>query len=271
MPVKVPFLSLTLCALALLTACSETPTSPTATPSGVQIEGVSQQPPPIPPRAGPAVQIHAIGANRFVAFGDSITWGTESQFDGLLFDSGPAAYPKQLADILTAHFPQPQGYVVANYGVPGEGAVEGSQRLAEVLANDRPQALLLLEGINDLNVGRSIGTVTAALGTMLDYARVYNTTVFISTMFQTYEADNPNTGQHRTNSASQVPALNAAIRQLAAGRQNVYLVDMYEEFGSNRSYVGGDGLHPTPLGYQVMARAFEDAIAVAFAVRGSIQ
>ena len=42
-------------------------------------------------------------------------------------------------------------------------------------------------------------------------------------------------------------------------------------FGSNRSLIGGDGLHPTPAGYQLMAQRFHLAISNIFPVRGSLQ
>jgi lysophospholipase L1-like esterase len=238
--------------------------------SGPAIGVIPQTPPPIPPRThtGP---LNAVGATRFVAFGDSITYGTLSSFDGVaLFDIPTHSYPVRL-DLGLNHYHQPQQFTVINRGVPAEAVAEGGvQRIQSVLTNDRPQALLLLEGINDLNGGRSIGATVAALDTVLDYARVYNTTVLIATMFQTYVSEAPD-GRIRTNAADQVPAFNAAIRQMAAGRQNVFLVDLEPVFHGRRHLVGGDGLHPSEAGYEVMASTFLAVIETAFPVRGSFQ
>jgi lysophospholipase L1-like esterase len=254
--------------IAASSGCSQSPTAPTAVPSGPTVGLIPQTPPPVPPRThtGP---LTAVGATRFVAFGDSITYGTLSSFDGIfLFDVPTHSYPARLHLGLTAYH-SPQVFSVANRGVPGEGALEGTFRIQSVLQADRPQVMLLLEGINDLNAGRSVGATIAALDTILDYAKLYNVTVLVATMFQTYEVDGPS-GQ-RTNAASQVPAFNNGVRQLATGRQNVFLVDIHAAFGSNRSLVGGDGLHPTQEGYEVMASTFLAAIEAALPVRGSFQ
>ena len=97
----------------------------------------------------------------------------------------------------------------------------------------RPQGLLLLEGINDLN-NRLVSTtaVVNALAQMIDVARLYNTTVFISTMFQSCVSTRPD-GSIRENAADRVVPFNTALRAMATGRQNVYVVDMYGAFGNN--------------------------------------
>jgi lysophospholipase L1-like esterase len=98
----------------------------------------------------------------------------------------------------------------------------------------------------------------------------------IATMFQTCVSVSP-TGVVRQNSADEIVAFNAAIRSMAAGRQNVYVVDLYPVFGNNCgpnggvALLGGDGLHPSPDGYTVMASTFAQAIRDRFAVRGSFQ
>lgn len=232
-----------------------------------------------PPRdsLGP---INAVGATRFVAYGDSITFGVVSSFDGgLLFDPPPGyAYPGLLDGLLEAAFPS-QDFTVANEGLPGEEAAHAlsTGRFASVMAARRPQGLLLLEGINDLNNGVSVSAVVASLQQMVDIARVYNSTVLIGAMFQTCESTDPNTGRMRLNSTDKIVAFNAAIRSMVAGRQNVYLVDLYARFGNNcgsnggTGLLGGDGLHPSPNGYSAMAGAFGAAIRDRFPVRGSFQ
>ncbi len=256
--------------ICLAAGCARTPTAPSDVSPGPAIGVIPQTPPPVPPRAqtGP---LTAVGATRFVAFGDSITYGTLSSFDGgALFDVPTHSYPVRLGLGLDFYH-APQQFSIINRGVPAEAVADGGvRRIASVLASDRPQALLLLEGINDLNGGRSVSATVAALDTVLDHARLYNVTVLIATMFQTYVSEAPD-GRIRTNAADLVPSFNAAIRQMAAGRQNVFLVDIEPAFRGRRHLVGGDGLHPSEEGYEVMASTFMAAIEAAFPVRGSFQ
>lgn len=267
-----------LCVLTAVAAaqCGQTPTSPSAPAAALSRGAVPQSGPVAPNDVLPPV--NAVGATRFMAFGDSITWGTLSSFDGaFLFDPGPnTSYPYHLLNLLTSNFAA-QTFTMNNEGVPGEGAVEGVSRFASRMAALRPQGVLLLEGINDLNAGRGIGTVVGALQQMVEIARLYDATVLISTMFQTCYSVDPNTGRVRENSADRIVAFNNAITAMAAGRQNVYVVDMYSAFGNNCgpdsgvNLLGGDGLHPSVAGYSAMATTFGVAIATRFPVRGSFQ
>ena len=259
-------------------ACTQAPSSPTA-PSAVLPRGAAPQ--SGPPAAGDTLpQPNALGASRFMAFGDSITWGTTSSFDGaFLFDAGLAtSYPGQLQSQLRSAYPA-QNMSVENRGVPGDEALlaVSSGRFAQDMAALRPQGLLLLEGINDLNNGRSVSTVVTALSQMVDIARLNNATVLVTTMFQTCVSTDPNTGRVRLNSTDKIVPFNAAIRSMAAGRQNVYVVEVDAAFGNNCGpdggvgLLGGDGLHPSVTGYTVMANTFQAALRARFLVRGSFQ
>jgi lysophospholipase L1-like esterase len=271
-----------LAGVALLAAaaaqCSQTPTSP-STPGAVLSRGaVPQGGPPAPGDSlGP---INALGATSYLAFGDSITFGTLSSFDGaFLFDPPPGtAYPAQLDNLLESNFTT-QDFTVSNFGSPGEWAAQAvsSGRFQQTVAAQRPQGVLLLEGINDLNNGRSVTDVVGSLGQMVDIARLYNATILVSTMFQTCVSVQPGTGQVRQNAAHQIVAFNDALNAMAAGRQNVYVVNLYGAFGNNCgpdggvNLLGGDGLHPSTNGYAVMAATFGTAIRDRFPVRGSFQ
>lgn len=264
-------------ALVAATACSGSPTAPSsvlsaASSSAAQAEAAGTQNLTSGPVAG------AVGASRFVAFGDSITEGVLSSFDGtFLFNPGTSqSYPFQLQNRLISGHPG-QSFTVFNRGIGGETAASGSQRIQSVLAADRPEVLLLLEGINDLSAGFGVGATVGRLQTMLDVAQLNNVTVFIATMFQTYRTEEEIPGEApriRENAFTLVEPLNQGIRQIAAGRPNVVLVDINYAFASApnpRALVGGDGLHPTEEGYVRMARWFGAAIEQTFAVRGAFQ
>lgn len=265
-------------ALAAAAGCSQTPTSPSSSPAVLSRGSVPQGGPEAPGDSlGP---VNAAGATNFLAFGDSITWGTTSSFDGaLLFDPcGGCSYPSQLDNLLEANFAA-QNFTVNNAGQPGEWAAQAlsSGRFTQALNAQRPQGLLLLEGINDLNNGRSVSDVVGSLQQMVELARLYNATVLISTMFQTCRSEQPGVGTVRENSADRIVAFNNAVTAMAAGRQNVYVVDLYGAFGNNCgpdggvNLLGADGLHPTTNGYVVMATTFGLAIRDRFPVRGSFQ
>ncbi len=263
---------------ALAAQCAETPTSPSSSGAALSRGSVPQEG---PPASGDSLgTVNALGATNFLAFGDSITWGTLSSFDGgFLFDPcGGCSYPSQLDGLLEANFGS-QDFTVNNFGQPGEWAAQAvsSGRFQQAVAAQRPRGLLLLEGINDLNNGRSVADTVGSLQQMVDIARLYNATVLLSTMFQTCRSVQPGTGQVRENSANQIVAFNNALTAMAAGRQNVYVVDLFGAFGNNCGPDGGvnrlgaDGLHPTTTGYQVMATTFGLAIRDRFPVRGSFQ
>ena len=259
---------LALVGAALLAGCGHTPTSPTSVVPGAVIGSVPQTSPPVAPRDS-IIPPRALGLTRFVAFGDSITFGVKSAFDSrFLFADVNGGYVERLQVALSTYH-SPQTFTVFNEGVPGEFAVDAVTRFRAMLTNRRPQAVLLLEGINDLNNDVSVSRIGSALRQMLDAAASVGVPVAIATMYQTYEEVSPG-GVVRTNGAALVPALNAEIRRIAAGRLNVYVVDL-ESRMRDRRFVGNDGLHPEDAGFDVMTSAFLSVLEAAFPVRGSFQ
>jgi len=250
----------------VLSGCADTPTAPSRVPAAGQVPEFSQQPPPVPPREVQAPP-GALGVTRFVAFGDSITFGTLSSSDGFfLFDVPSHSYPVRLELGLDTYH-APQAFVVGNYGNPGETVSSSATftRYQNVLTTQRPQVVLLLEGVNDLNGGVGQSTISNALAQMLDYATLRGMPVMIATMPRIYD-----TPTHDRPDERIVP-FNDEVRRIASSRQNVHVVDLYAAFGTNRSLMGGDGLHPTPEGYDVMAATFLAAIERTFPVTRTVQ
>jgi lysophospholipase L1-like esterase len=228
----------------------------------------------VPPRLDTLPPPNAVGGTRFVAFGDSITYGTFSSFSDarFLYDAPTHSYPARAELSLRQIFPfQAAALRVINAGVPGEAAFQGRDRIGTVLTTYKPDGLLLLEGINDMNIGRSPAATAAAVVAIVDVARTYNVTVLVGLMPQTYPSIYPGETQPRSQSAEQIVPFNNELRRLIAGMQNVHVVDLYAAFGTNRSLMGADGLHPTEAGYERMAATFVQAIEKVFQVRGSLQ
>lgn len=223
---------------------------------------------PVPPRISVTIT-NAIGLTRYVAFGDSITYGSPSGFDPrFLFNALPGAYPERLQLGLNFYH-TPQQFTVINEGQPGQLAVGALDRFKLMLSGKRPQAVLLLMGFNDLNSEESIADTITALKRMIDAAANVGVPVLVATMYQTYEVVDPE-GKPHENAATLIQPFNVEVRKLPQGRLNVYVVDLYPLM-TNRALVGNDGVHTTPEGNEIMASAFMDAIEAAFPVRGNIQ
>ena len=139
----------------------------------------------------------------------------------------------------------------------GETVADGSRRLPGVLTRDRPDALLLLEGVNDLNQfgASAIPTIASDLRSMVRDARGRGVTVFLATLTP------QRAGGSRAFSVDLVEPMNARIRALAPA-EGAVLVDLYRDFnGELGLLIGADGLHPTVAGYQRIAESFFAAIA----------
>jgi lysophospholipase L1-like esterase len=254
--------------LVLLSGCAQTPTSPTAAAPNVAIGAVPQTTTPVPPRITVA-PARAVGVTRLVAFGDSITWGASSAWDPrFLFAAANGGYAERVEAGLNTYHP-PQRFTVVNDGQPGEMAVNAVARFRLMLTTRRPEAVLLVEGINDLNNDISVSRVVTALRQMVDAAVALGIPVLIGTMYPTYAVVDPD-GHFRHNGSSEVPVLNAEIRRIPAGRLNVHVVDL-EPAMRQRRFVGNDGIHLEDSGFEVMASTFLAAIETAFPVRGSFQ
>lgn len=265
---------------ALAGACAAPGASPTG-PSAVLSIGTAPQTGAPVPAADPLPPVPALGATQYLAFGDSITCGVPGAFvpADMAFDvtCHYTGYPEALDGLLEGVSPA-QDFTVENEGRPGEDAALAYSRFASLMAARRPQVVLLLEGINDLNNGRGVTATVGALQQMVELARVYGATVLVGTMYQTCYSVNPYTGRVRTNSTDLIVPFNNALRSMVAGRLNVYVVDIYAAFGTSNcgfeqgiNLVGDDGLHPSPSGYSVMASTFGAAIRDRLAVRGSYQ
>ncbi len=229
-------------------------------------------------------RVPRLSATRFVAFGDSLTEGfvqvcrttTLTGLDAVLEDMAflsrvselrppgysAVSYPVKLQSALSARYAA-QSITIINEGNGGETAALGALDLPRVLNTDTPQALLLLEGINDIHAGTptqasAIPTVISSLRTMVQEGKRRGMTVFLATLLPERK------GSCRSfdwdDNIEDVVAANTQIRSLAT-TEGVPLVDMYQAFsGQVSTLLGADGLHPSEAGYQKMADLFYAAI-----------
>jgi lysophospholipase L1-like esterase len=210
-------------------------------------------------------------ATRFMAYGDSITWGTASPpgaFYAYPVPSPSYAYPNQLRTSLEMRYTD-QSVSMANEGWPGESVGDGLNRLTSALTAHNPEVLLLLDGANDL-LGKPTSATTVYIASKLREmvrtakARYPTLTVLLATFPPQTRGTIP---YDRGAGREFVPELNqriAAVAQL----EGVPLVDLYAAFPSNvKPYIGVDGLHPTEQGFTLIAQTFATVIQRTIEVR----
>lgn len=196
-----------------------------------------------------------IAVTRFLAFGDSITEGETgiSAFLATLI-SPLEAYPFQLDELLSTRYSD-QKVEVLNRGIGGESANEGRDRLPGVLQRDRPQVLLLLEGVNGLELpSTTVESVAANLRAMVRTAIARRVEVLIATL--TPISDARNNRHPEWHFREKILELNGEIGKIAREHNIGRPIDIYGAFRNDESLLSEDGLHPTGAGYALMAQTF---------------
>jgi lysophospholipase L1-like esterase len=199
-------------------------------------------------------------SSRYLAFGDSLTYGIISATVTLLAVSIPDSYPFVLQDRLVARYRQ-QIPVVLNEGNPGElAAVDGVQRFRSVLLGQRPEVVLLMEGTNDLLFGQTgANNAINALRAMVREAKSQNIRIALSTV----PPQRSGGARHRDAVVALIPGFNDQIRGLATA-EAIPLIDVYNGMKDDLTLIGVDDLHPTVRGYDVMAGIYFNAIRANF-------
>jgi lysophospholipase L1-like esterase len=164
----------------------------------------------------------------------------------------PQAYPGRLQAMLAERYTD-QRPVVSNQGVGGEHAADGASRFVRTIRNENPDAVLLLEGVNDISAlgERGASLALAAMDTMCKEARNRRVAVFLATLPP--ERD----GSVRALSRSILDRYNEDLRRLARG-EGAVVVDLARDL--DVSAVGVDGVHLTEAGYERVAALFLQAI-----------
>jgi len=212
-----------------------------------------------------------LSVTKFVAFGDSFTEGEDGRSArlgfGFAFIDPTGTYPVLLQTLLNNEYPG-QSIVVLNRGKSGEPVDLGRQRLPGVLSADRPGALLLLDGYNDLYASCSPKDATSAqcaatttdvvagIRKMIQIARTGSygiSYVFVSTM----TPPGPYiSGTDRRIAGTAIVQTNTKLAAMVR-TEGAILVDPYPVFiGHEAEYVADDGLHLRRAGYQALADTF---------------
>ena len=186
--------------------------------------------------------------NRYVAFGDSITWG---EYD----ENGGASYPNRLDFRLDSQIRPSE---VRNCGEPGERTNQGAQRISAAVSDNQPKYVLIMEGTNDVSDGRDPGLVYDHLDQMIYNARhagVDNVKLVMATLIPRTDSRNHET--QIMNEEAVIP-----IAEL----KSVPLCYQYQAFidYGNWEELLFDDVHPNGNGLQLLADTWYDCILTTF-------
>jgi lysophospholipase L1-like esterase len=170
-------------------------------------------------------------ASTVVCFGDSITAGYKA-----------TGYPTYLQSMIDSSMN------VVNAGLGGEDTAHGMSRLTEVIAANKPQYVVIMEGANDIVEGLSPSTTSYDLTNMAQQVRDAGGVPIMSTI-------TPNT----SNSSYAPENYNPLIIQAAASG-GFTLVDTYNRVVNDWSNINVDGLHPNDAGSKMIAEGFAEAL-----------
>lgn len=202
-----------------------------------------------------------LAKTKFTAFGDSITQGTIS-LAPLRSLAEPETYPYKLEQMLQQRYPA-QPVVVLNSGAAAERTDRGALRLPGVLDTDKPDVVLILEGVNAVWL-LSTSRQADAIRSMVQTAQLRQVEVILATVMPVtpqWEADG------HVGSMSRIRALNDRIFQIAAELNTGPVVDLFSIFEANMTLIGQDGLHPTAEGQTRIAEAFREEIVRRYDMR----
>jgi lysophospholipase L1-like esterase len=216
-----------------------------------------------------------LSVQRFLAFGDSMTFGEDGANSLSGFSAGqsrPAVqfpfsqtYPGALQASLRERYVT-QSPTVGNAGKVGESVLDPNtySRYGGFISSGLYDSVLIMDGANDLgDRDASIEpAVIAALRKMIDDAKNRGMRPVLGTL----PPANPNgcCPLNRGLAWSLVPGFNDRLRDLASS-EGIPLADVYQAFnGDVTTLIGPDGLHPTAAGYDRIASTFFAAIRGAF-------
>lgn len=153
-----------------------------------------------------------------------------------------------------------------NRGISGQITGEMLGRMqADVIAN-KPAAMLILAGTNDIARGVSVETIQNNLSMIADLAEKHSIKVILASILPTsdhHKDTNPRFEMTKGRPLAVIRQLNQYIASMCRKRGFTYLNyydEMVDSTGQLKAELANDGLHPNADGYRVMAPLAQAAI-----------
>ena len=182
---------------------------------------------------------------RYTAFGDSIT-------NGVVQDPGrrtTQGYRKRLQRLLRGFF----GFgKVLNAGFDGETTAEGTGRIDNVVRDQNPDALVLMEGTNDITFNIDRETIAFNLRQILQRADEEKPGIILF-LALVIPRNDPNSGFEGSGNR-RTDELNAMLPSVAK-KEGATLVDQHAPM-DNKPKLFSDHVHPSVEGYDVMGETW---------------
>jgi lysophospholipase L1-like esterase len=136
-------------------------------------------------------------------------------------------------------------------------AADQAHYIPTLVKNTNPGLLVIALGTNDYS---DSATYAAQMSAMFAAIPTSQPVLWVLPYYQDIQ---PGSYQHIT---TDLGSLDQVIDSQTAAHPNMTTVDMNSVFGTNASYIGGDGLHPTAQGQAVWANAIAQAITTSNSV-----
>jgi lysophospholipase L1-like esterase len=198
--------------------------------------------------------MHTEGRATIVALGDSTTAGTPGFLSPLeLPPDGQGNIESQFAYWLMKARP---GWTVLNRGVNGERSDQIRARFDRDVLAAKPDAIVIIAGVNDVYQGRSAASVIEQLRMLYEAGRKAGIRVVAGSIVPYNTAT--------TDQNARMHEINTWINDVAAREHGVRFVDTRAAVAAidnaDRLADSPDGLHPSPSGYRRMAEAILPAL-----------
>lgn len=175
---------------------------------------------------------------------------------------------------LNAYFPD-NDYV--NRGISGQITGEMLGRMqADVIAN-KPAAMIILAGTNDLARNVSVDTIKNNLQMISELAEAHKIKVILSSILPVsdhHKDANPRFEMTKIRPPEKIREINAWMAAFAKQKGFIYCNyydQMVDSSGQLKADLAADGLHPNAEGYKIMVSAAQAAIDRALAVSNPMQ
>jgi acyl-CoA thioesterase I len=227
--------------------CAASPTAPHEIPPVTFPQPPDPQPPQPPPPPVPRLRV-----TRILAFGDSLTEGEATpELWGLAAPHAAGvskSYPFKLQTMLTERYTE-QTVEVWNGGLGGDRATNARPRLVGLLDQFKPEVMILMIGVNDLNSGISARTTIDAIADLVRDATSRGAAVLVSTL----PPQDPRGFRSNNAAAAAIPPFNADLSARVPG-MGAKLVDIFPAVSLDM--MAPDGLHLAQSGNQALAETY---------------